>query len=148
MAFRRQETAMRYWPRTRPAGEGGTETIRLGDPELVIAARADLPAFAPLYERYRDDLLRYCHVCLGDWDDAADAAQQVFANALAGLSTFVDRDDSFRPWLFAIAHHEVGAVQRRRLRRAEDPLAGLDDLQDVAQTPEALAVIADDHQRL
>jgi RNA polymerase sigma-70 factor (ECF subfamily) len=148
MAFRGQETAMRRWPGVRHANEGGTETIRLGDPELVSAARVDHPAFAPLYERYRDDLLRYCHVCLGDWDDAADAAQQVFANALAGLATFVDRGDSFRPWLFAIAHHEVGAVQRRRVRRAEDPLANHDDLQDAAQTPEALAVIADDHQRL
>jgi RNA polymerase sigma-70 factor (ECF subfamily) len=72
----------------------------------------------------------------------------VFANALAGLASFVDRGDSFRPWLFAIAHNEVGAVQRRRVRRAEDPLANHNDLEDAAQTPEALAVVADDHQRL
>jgi RNA polymerase sigma-70 factor (ECF subfamily) len=142
------ETTMRRWPGARQAGDGSPEADSLGDPELVVAARADRPAFAPLYERYRDDLLRYCHVCLGDWEDAADAAQQVFANALAGLTTFVDRGDSFRPWLFAIAHHEVGAMQRRRVRRAEDSLADHAGLEDGAQTPEALAVVADDHQRL
>jgi RNA polymerase sigma-70 factor (ECF subfamily) len=148
MAFSGQETAMRYWPRTRPAGEGGPETIHLGDPELVVAARADHPAFAALYERYRDDLLRYCHVCLGDWDDAADATQQIFVNAFAALPTFVDRGDTFRSWLFTIAHHEVGAFQRRRTRRAEDPLEDHDHLEDAEPTPEAIAFAADDHQRL
>jgi RNA polymerase sigma-70 factor (ECF subfamily) len=148
MEISEQEKSMRRWPGTRQPGAGGTETISLGDPELVIAARADRPAFAPLYERYRDDLLRYCHVCLGNWDDAVDAAHQVFANAFAGLPDFVDRGDSFRPWLFAIAHHEVGAIQRRRVRRAEDPLDNHEDLEDESRTPEALAIEADDHQRL
>src|SRR5215211_3866041 len=144
MGISERETAMRHWPGARQAGKGGTETVRLGDPELVVAARADRPAFAPLYERYRDDLLRYCHVCLGDWDDAADATQQIFVNAFAALPGFVDRGDSFRAWLFTIAHHEVGAFQRRRTRRAEDPLAEYDDLEDDDPKPEAAAVAADD----
>jgi hypothetical protein len=30
----------------------------------VAAARVDRLAFAPLYERYRDDVLRYAYYCL------------------------------------------------------------------------------------
>ena len=57
----------------------------LGDAALVSSARVDGQAFAALYERYRDDLLRYTYYCLGDWDEAADTTQQIFVNAIAGL---------------------------------------------------------------
>ena len=139
---------MRGWRRGRQPGGGEPPGAELGDPRLVVAARGDVLAFGPHYERYRDDLLRYCFVCLGDWDDAADATQQVFANVLAKLPGFVDRDDSFRGWLFTIAHHEVGSRQRRRIRRLEEPLAADDWMEDPAPTPEDLAVCADDHRRL
>lgn len=139
---------MRGWRRGRQPEGGESPGAEPGDPQLVVAARGDVLAFASLYERYQDDLLRYCYVCLGDWDDAADATQQVFANALANLPGFVDRDDSFRGWLFTIAHHEVGARQRRRRRRPEEPLAADDETEDPAPTPEDLAVFADDHRRL
>jgi RNA polymerase sigma-70 factor, ECF subfamily len=118
------------------------------DAALVAAARVDRLAFGPLYERYRDDLLRYCFYCLGDWDDAADATQQVFANALAGLSRFVDRDDSFRPWLFRIAHNEVLARQQRRARRPQRPLLDAAEIVDGGPSPEDLAITADTHQQL
>jgi RNA polymerase sigma-70 factor (ECF subfamily) len=139
---------MRRWPGTRTNGTGDAEAISLSDPELVVAARTNLPAFGSLYERYRDDLLRYCHVCLGNWDDAADATHQVFTNALSGLSRFIDRDNSFRAWLFTIAHHEVIAFQRVRTRRAEESLVNHEGLEDKALTPEVLAVTGDDHERL
>jgi hypothetical protein len=54
MEINGRERTMRYWPRTRPAGEGGTETIPLGDPDLVIAARRSLrlcPALRTLPRR-------------------------------------------------------------------------------------------------
>jgi hypothetical protein len=62
---------------------------------LVAAARIDSRAFAPLYERYCHDLLRYYFYCLGDWNDAAGAAQQIFADGkrriiLAALVTPAD----------------------------------------------------------
>ena len=120
----------------------------LGDPVLVIAARDDLLAFAPLYERYRDAVLRYCFYCLGDWDEAADAAQQVFANAMAALPRFTDRGDSFRPWLFRIAHNEVCTRQGQRARRPQSQLHDAADAVDPAPSPEDLAISADDHQRL
>jgi RNA polymerase sigma factor (sigma-70 family) len=139
---------MRGWRRGQQPRDGEPPGHRPGDADLVVAAQIDRRAFAPLYERYQDDLLRYTFYGLGDWDDAADAAQQVFANALAGLVSFQDRGDSFRGWLFAIAHHEVGARQQRRTRRAEGPFADDDEIEDPAPTPEERAIATDDHRRL
>jgi len=118
------------------------------DADLVAAARLDRGAFAPLYERYRDDLLRYTFYCLGDWDDAADATQQIFVNAMAGLPRFVDRGDAFRAWLFRIAHNEVVTRQQQRARRPQSQLIAGAEVIDRAPSPEALAIAADDHQRL
>lgn len=118
------------------------------DAALVDAARRNLVAFGTLYERYRDDVLRYCFYCLGDWDEAADATQQVFANAMAGLPRFVDRDDSFRPWLFRIAHNEICSRHQHRARHPTSPWADATTVVDPAPSPEILAIAADDHERL
>lgn len=125
-----------------PVGPG------LSDADLVAAARIDRQAFASLYERYRDDVLRYTFYCLGNWDDAADATQQVFANATAGLPRFADRGDTFRPWLFRIAHNEVSTRRTRRSRRPQSPLLDAEGIVDRGPSPEDLAIAADDHDRL
>ena len=79
------------------AGEG-TATNDCGDELLVMAAQGGNPqAFAQLYDRYQDVVLRFCFYRLGSWDEAGDAAQQTFTEAFAGLKRFRDRDDSFGP---------------------------------------------------
>ncbi len=134
-------------PRIRP-GEGvQAPDPPVADAALVAAARGDRLAFALLYERYRDDLLRYCFYCLGDWDEAADATQQIFANALAGLGRFADRGNSFRAWLFRIAHNEV-CTRQRKSRRSQSQLQDTAEIVDPAPSPEELAIVADDHERL
>jgi RNA polymerase sigma-70 factor (ECF subfamily) len=75
------------------------------DAWAVAAAKADPPAFAPLYARYFDSVYRYCYRRLGHPEAAADATGQVFVKALAALSSCRDDAPSFRSWLFAIAHN-------------------------------------------
>jgi RNA polymerase sigma-70 factor (ECF subfamily) len=118
------------------------------DASLVYMAKQDVRLFAPLYERYRDDVLRYCVRGLGNWEDAADATQQTFTNALAALSRFQDTNDSFRSWLFRIAHNEVINRHRQRMRRSEHPLTDVSWVADGGQSPEELAILADDHTRI
>lgn len=124
------------------------ESAPATDSELVVAAQRDPTAFAPLYVRYRDDLLRYCFYCLGDWEEAADAAQQVFTNAIAGLPRFVDQGNSFRSWLFRIAHNEVCTRQQRQRRQPQRPLVDAHVVVDQRPSPEALAIAVDEHERL
>lgn len=138
---------MRAW-RVPPPTDTAPMAPSADDADLVAAAQIDRLAFAPLYERYRDDLLRYCYYCLGDWDDASDATQQIFTNVLAALPRFVDHGASFRPWLFRIAHNEVLSRQQRQARRPQNHLTDAADLADLAPSPEDLAIAADDHQRL
>jgi len=121
---------------------------RSGDGELVRRAQEHPAAFAPLYLRYRDRVITYCRYRLGDDADAEDAASAIFVHALHGLRTFHDGGDSFRSWLFRIAHNEV--VDRHK-QRARHPRASLDEaafVADPARSPEERAVTADSVLRL
>ncbi len=118
------------------------------DAYLVCLAKQDVRSFAPLYERYRDDVLRYCAHCLGNWEDAADATQQTFTNALAALPRFQDANDSFRSWLFRIAHNEIVDRHRQRARRPEHPLTEVSWIAATEQSPEELAILADAHTQV
>lgn len=126
----------------------GNARTNESDAYLVALAKQDVRSFAPLYERYRDDVLRYCVRSLGDREDAADATQQTFTNALAALDRFQDADDSFRGWLFRIAHNEVIDRHRQRRRRSEHPLADVSWVVDTGRTPEELSILADDRNQV
>jgi RNA polymerase sigma factor (sigma-70 family) len=91
----------------------------LGDERLArLVGDGNKQAFAPLYERYHQQLYRYCRSIVHDDLDAQDALQSTFASAFAALRKR-QRDAPLRPWLFRIAHNEAVSVIRRR-RPAED----------------------------
>src|SRR5687768_14290831 len=104
------------------------------DASLAARARDDPSAFAALYDRYVDAVLRYCYGRLGHWADAEDVTSLIFARVSAALPRF--REGSFRSWLFAIAHNAV--LNSRRDRRGDEALD--EALPDRAPSPEELAV--------
>jgi RNA polymerase sigma-70 factor (ECF subfamily) len=118
--------------------------VETGDRALVTAAQRDPADFAPLFERYWRPVLRYCVVRLGNRQDAEDTASQVFVDAYAGLARFDhrDREQSFRAWLFTIAHHEVASRQRARMRHPVASLSAVDEITDPAGSPEPAALAA------
>ncbi len=120
-------------PSQTPAGEN--------EPDAVLVARAQLDrdAVAPLYLRYLEEIARFCYVRLGDAEAARDATQQVFAQALAALPRYQERDQ-FRAWLYTIARH-VLANQTRHQRGTATLEAALEAV-DPGQTPEELASAA------
>jgi RNA polymerase sigma-70 factor (ECF subfamily) len=121
-----------------PRSGSGPPLATDGDDEasLVAAAKADRRAFAPLYRRYVDPVYRYCYRRLGSREAAEDATSLVFARALAALPGC--RDESFRSWLFAIAHNVI--ANDIRAARPQQPLAHVELLVDSAAGPEELAV--------
>jgi RNA polymerase sigma-70 factor (ECF subfamily) len=114
------------------------------DAELLIRARHDRAAFAPIYRRYAPDIYRYCYRCLGTREDAEDATSQVFIQALAGLPGL--RDDNVRPWIYRIAHNVV--VDMARERRPSAPFdEAFIETHDIA-SPEAETLGREQQARL
>jgi RNA polymerase sigma-70 factor (ECF subfamily) len=111
---------------------------------LVAHAKRDRAAFAPLYAHYFDPIYRYCYRRLGNADAAADATSQVFAKALTALHTC--REESFRSWLFAIAHNVL--VDRFRERRPDAPLDAADAVVDPSPSPEDQAIAGDQRRQI
>ncbi|HEV2724378.1 MAG TPA: sigma-70 family RNA polymerase sigma factor, partial [Thermoleophilaceae bacterium] len=97
------------------SGRGAGPAIgMLGDRRLArLAAKGDPRAFAAIYERYHQDLFRYCRSITGNAEDASDALQSTMTAALRALPG-EGREIALRPWLFRIAHNEAVSVIRRR----------------------------------
>ncbi len=94
-------------PRLMPRG-------LLGDMRLArLAARGDRRAFEAIFERYHQELYRYCRAILHDPDDAQDALQSTMASALRALPGD-DRQIALRPWLYRVAHNEAISMLRQR----------------------------------
>jgi RNA polymerase sigma-70 factor (ECF subfamily) len=132
---------------------GQTQTViepphESADVELVRAAKSTPRAFAPLYLRYRDSIMNYCYYRLGNREESEDATSVIFIKALDHLPRFVERGDSFRTWLFRIAHNEIADRHRQRARHADLPLDNEHDVWDAASPVEDAAIVMDNRLRV
>jgi RNA polymerase sigma-70 factor, ECF subfamily len=77
--------------------------------------QGDSAAFANLYARYYERLLRFCLRRLSDRHEAEDATQEAFARAWKALPNFAG-ERRFYPWLTVIAGNICTDSLRRRSR--------------------------------
>lgn len=90
--------------------------------DAAIARRAaggSQRAFAAIFERYHQDLFRYCAAILGNAEDAHDAVQNTMLKVLRALPG-EERELKLKPWLYRIAHNE--AIDMIRARRDAVPV--------------------------
>ena len=114
----------------KPGSESTAKVIPLGpalrvssDARLArLAAGGNRAAFAAIFDRYHQELFRYCVSIVHDQEDAADALQSTMLRALRALEGD-DRDVAVRPWLYRIAHNESISLLRRRSQAAAEPAA-------------------------
>jgi RNA polymerase sigma factor (sigma-70 family) len=113
----------------------GLQSIRwrlLSDDRLVRSATGgEQRAFAAIFERFHQELYRYCRALLGDPEEARDAVQNTMVKVLQALPG-EEREIALRPWLYRIAHNEAIALARQRSPSAS-PSAELPD--EIAAAP-------------
>jgi RNA polymerase sigma factor (sigma-70 family) len=101
-----------------------------------MASAAEPSAEAQLFERHSDSVFRYCLHMLGSREEAEDAAQTTFFQAVRAMRRGVHPTYE-QAWLLAIAKNECRSRhrangRRRRLELVHDPQT----LEEVAEAPE------------
>jgi len=91
-----------------------------------------------LYEEYYDRIARYVYVHIGDREEAADIAGEVFLKALTSLKSYRERGVPMQGWLFRIAHNLTVDYARKMNKRRPVPadsvvLLGNDDPAHMAE---------------
>jgi len=99
-----------------------TATPSLSDSRLTRrAVRGSSRAFEAIFERYHQELYRYCAAIVGNSADAQDAVQNTMVKVLRALPG-EERRIELKPWLYRIAHNEAIEIVRRRVPAEEiDP---------------------------
>ena len=84
----------------------------------VLAARVragDTAAFGEIFDQYQTPLVNYLYRVVGDWELAADLAQDTFLKAYQALAR-TDETLQLAPWLYRIATNTALDALRRRKR--------------------------------
>jgi len=79
----------------------------------ILAAQRDRAAFAPLYERYVDQIYAYVFTLTRDKEQAEDVTAATFAKAIEELPRFEWRGVPYSAWLYRVASNLVTRERRR-----------------------------------
>ncbi len=102
-------------------GRIGAVTLLSDDRLARRAVKGDERAFAAIFDRYHQDLHRFCLAIVGNSEDAQDALQNTMVKVLRALPG-EERRIELKPWLYRIAHNEsVELLRRRRPAEELDP---------------------------
>lgn len=82
------------------------------------ATQGDPRAFEAIYQRYQQDLYRFCLAMVGNRQDAQDALQNTMVKVLRALPG-EKREIQLKPWLYRIARNESVETLRKRHDNAE-----------------------------
>jgi RNA polymerase sigma-70 factor (ECF subfamily) len=106
------------------------------DTRILLAARADLTQFAPLYERYFARIYGYCLRRVENAEAAEDLTSLIFTRALTGLYEY--KGGSVPAWLFRIAHNAVANHYRSRREHISLERSEIDLLDDSEAPTESI----------
>jgi RNA polymerase sigma-70 factor (ECF subfamily) len=71
--------------------------------DVILAAQKNTKYFEVLYNKYYEQIFRYCHQRVDSEDTAHDLTSQVFLKALTNLKKYEYKGVPFGSWLFRIA---------------------------------------------
>jgi RNA polymerase sigma-70 factor, ECF subfamily len=90
-----------------------TELELAAERDMVLAAQRDRAAFAPLYERYVDQIFAYAYSLTHNRELAEDVTAATFAKAMEELPRFEWRGVPYSAWLYRVAANLVARDKRR-----------------------------------
>lgn len=82
------------------------------DTELLLESREDPEAFAALYRRHAEEILRYFARRTLDPEAAAELTAETFAQAFASRRTYRDQGVDGVAWLYGVARNQLGRFFR------------------------------------
>jgi len=100
------------------------------------ATNGDRRAFEAIYQRYHQELYRFCLAMVNSPQDAQDALQNTMVKVLRSLPGET-REINLKPWLYRIARNESIETVRRRRDNAELEPEHAASTVEIAQTAEA-----------
>jgi len=106
---------------TGPAQPAAAVTSADGEDEQLMRAykEGDVQAFHRLVERHEGPLYRFCLRALGDKEQAADAAQEVFMRIVRNAAKW-ERKAKFTTWMYTIARNYcIDEARKARFRKTD-----------------------------
>src|ERR1700731_3306686 len=79
----------------------------------ILAAQRDRAAFAPLYERYVDQIYAYAYTLTKEKEQVEEVPAATFAKAIEELPRFQWRGVPYSAWLYRVAANQVSRERRR-----------------------------------
>ncbi len=95
--------------------------------------RGDTGCFEILVRRHQKATFNLVYRLLGDYDEAAEVAQEVFLSAYKSIKQFRG-DANFSTWLYRIAFNHA-STRRKSIKLAEQRYVPIDDLDLVGESP-------------
>ena len=90
------------------------------DEELAkLCQSGDNSAFEALVKRYEKQIFSLAYRLCGDYDEAADLAQEAFVQVYKGLGHY-DPDKKFFSWMYRVAHNTCINVLHKKPKTAAD----------------------------
>ena len=87
---------------------------------LIENAKSDPESFGKLYDKYYDQIYRFCLHRTANIDLAQDITSEVFTKLLNKLWMFRWKNVAFSAWLFKIANNEVNSYYRKNKQKFVD----------------------------
>lgn len=87
------------------------------DSELIeLCKKGDREAFTELIDKYQTKVFNMSYGLLSNYEDAADATQEIFVKVYKSIPSFMGRS-SFTTWLYVICRNVCNDILRQRKRR-------------------------------
>ncbi len=90
-----------------------TESQIEAEQREILRAKEDRKYFAPIYERYHRQIMKFVYQRTDSIELAADLTQQIFLKAMLKLDKYEFRGLPFSSWLFRVATNELNQYFRK-----------------------------------